>query len=129
MKNIFFLSALILMVITSCDYPNFVHYTISNMTNDVLTCKYTYKDVPWGRKEKDTAIVLYANQVDTLFTYRLTSSSVYNPELTDTMKLISNIEMNRVADNAKNSKDIVLTKNWKFIKTGRNIARLEFTIN
>lgn len=106
-----------------------VRCNCTNEKNDVVTIKYTYKDGNWGRKGKDTAIVLYTNQVDTLFTYRLTSSTVYNPELTDTMKFISNIELIRVPDNAKINNDIMLTKNWKFIKTERNVARLEFTIN
>lgn len=29
----------------------------------------------------------------------------------------------------KINKNIILTKNWKFIKKERNVARLEFTIN
>ena len=69
MKKIFVLIALILMVITSCDYPNFVHYSISNKTNDIYTLKYSYKNAFFGRRGKDTTVVLYANKVDTLFTY------------------------------------------------------------
>lgn len=59
----------------------------------------------------------------------MTSSTVFNPELADTMNHIYGIELVRLSDHVRIKKDIQLRKNWEYIKKGRNIAVLELVIS
>lgn len=129
MKKCYVLNVLMLALLFSCDYPNHIHYVVSNKTNDSLAIKFTYKTIFLSENSKDSALVLFRNQEDTLFTVKMTSSSVYNPELTDTMENISGIDLVRLSDHVRIKKDIQLKKNWEFIRKGRNEAVLELVIN
>jgi hypothetical protein len=129
MKKCYVLNILVLALLFSCDYPNQIHYVVSNKTNDSLAVKFTYKTIFLNENSKDSLIVIFRNREDTLFTVGMTSSSVFNPELTDTMENISGIDLFRLSDHVHIKKDIQLKKNWEFIRKGRNEAVLELVIN
>lgn len=124
MRRLSVCTVLILLIFSACDYPIFVHYTVSNAAEDTLMMKYSYKTSYSIKKGKDTFLVLLPNQSDTLFTYRSISSSVYHPEESDTLKFLYNLEV--TGNLSDYSSDMKLKKNWKFIKTKRNVAHLEF---
>jgi len=129
MKKVCALNFLLLAFLISCDYPNHIHYTVVNKTNDSLSLRYSYRTSFLSDEIKDSAFVILENQEDTLFTLRMTSSTVFNPELADTMNHIYGIELVRLSDHVRIKKDIQLRKNWEYIKKGRNIAVLELVIS
>ncbi len=125
MKRVWIFS-IFLMIIASCDYPIFVHYTVHNNTKDTIAFRYTYQTNEFSRTSNDSVLNILPGSADTLFTFRSISSRVYLPEDSDTLKYLKNVEMN--GSLTELSPKIFITKNWKFIQTKRNVARFEFQI-
>lgn len=115
------------LCLISCDYPIFVHYTVQNASKETVTMRYAYQTGEFDRTLSDTTLSILPGATDTLFTFRSISSSVYLPEQSDTLKYLKKVELDGKLSDLPSG--ILLKKNWKFIKTKRNVARLEFQIN
>jgi hypothetical protein len=116
------------MVIGSCDTYNYIHYTVQNNTRDSLRLKYLFADNYFSTHATDTSIILKGDQKDTIFIYTLISPFVYDPEEGDKMFNITNLDIMRLRDSAKMTKDVTLRKNWIYKETGRNSALMELNI-
>ena len=117
------------MLLVACDYPNKIHYIVENKTNDSIAISYKYKTAYLYDEIKDTLLFMAGNQTDTLFSLHMTSASVFNPELLDTLSHLSVMELVRLNDRAIMKKNIQETKYWSFEKKMRNSANLKLTIN
>jgi hypothetical protein len=115
------------MLLISCDYPIFVHYTVQNNTKDTVVLRGTFLTDEFTKTSHDTTLRLLPGASDTLFTFRSIGPRVYIPENSDTLKYLRNVDVRRSLTEL--SQKIIITKNWKFIITKRNVARLEFQIN
>ena len=115
---------------TSCDYPLFVHYTVTNNSQDSISLNFTCQWNNWrGISEtSDTSILIAPQKTDTIYTYRSIGPSVYNPEFgNDTLKNIFNFKITRNDDTTAVKKDICLLKNWTVKQTKSNILVFNYT--
>ena len=117
---------ILLVLLTSCDYPIFVHYTVHNTTKDTITIRYSYWAEEFAKTGIDTTLNLLPNVSDTLFTFRSVGPRVYLPEDSLTLKYLKNILVTGTAIDLL--PDISITKNWELVPTKRNVARFEFQI-
>ena len=124
-----FAIVILIICLTSCDYPLFVHYTVTNNSHDSIRLNFTYRWKTWqGISTSDTSIVIPTNETDTVFTYRSIGPSVYNPEFgNDTLKNICNFKITRFANTTTIEKDICLLKNWTVKQTKRTILVFNYT--
>ena len=118
----------LLLFCGSCDYPLFVHYTVTNNSTGNIQLNYIYQ---WknGSKtlSKDSSLIIPSNQTDTLYIYKSIGPSVYNPEYgNDTMKNVYNFEIIRLPDGSRVDSEIYLMKNWTIKRTKSNMSTLNF---
>jgi hypothetical protein len=115
--------AFLIIILTSCDFPLFVHYTVTNSSHDSIRLDFTYQWETWrGVSTSDTSIVIPPNKTDTIYTYRSIGPSVYNPEFgNDTLKNIYDFSITRFTDSTAIENDIYLIKNWTVKQTKNNI--------
>lgn len=130
MNGKIFAIAILIICLTSCDYPLFVHYTVTNNSHDSIRMNFTYRRDNWrGISEtSDTSILITPQKTDTIYTYRSIGPSVYNPEFgNDTLKNICNFKITRFANTSTSEKDICLLKNWTVKQTKRTILVFNYT--
>jgi len=115
--------SILTIILTSCDYPLFVHYTVTNSSHDSISLNFTYQWETWrGISTSDTSIVIPPQKTDTIYTYQSIGPSVYNPEFgNDSLKIIYNFKIAGFADTTAVEKNICLLKNWTVKQTKRNI--------
>jgi len=118
--------SILLVILASCDYPIFVHFTVQNTTKDTIIIRYSYRAGEFAKTDIDTTLNLLPNVSDTLFTFRSIGPRVYLPEDSLTLKYLKNIVVTGTAIDL--SPEISITKNWEFVPTKRNVARFEFQI-
>lgn len=131
MKKSTLILALFLIAFVSCDYPLFVHYTVTNNTSNSIQIKYNYTEGSMNfRIISDSTLNIPSKQTDTLFTYHSVGPRVYNPEYSsDSIKNVSKLELIKLPDNTILQTDINRAKNWTIKSSKRNIATLNYTIN
>jgi len=119
----------LIFAFTSCDYPLFVHYTVTNNSHDSIRMNFTYQLETWrGISTSHTSCVIPPQKTDTVFTYRSIGPSVYDPEFgNDTLKNIYNFKITRFANTSTMEKDICLLKNWTVKQTKRTILVFNYT--
>jgi len=116
-------NAILIIILTSCDYPLFMHYTVTNSSLDSIRLDFNYQWETWrGVSTSDTFIVIPPNKTDTIYTYQSIGPSVYNPEYgNDTLKIIYNFKITGFTDTTVVEENICLLKNWTVKQTKRNI--------
>jgi len=129
MNRKIFATAILIIFLTSCDYPLFVHYTVTNSSRDTVRMNFTYQWKTWqGISTSDTSIVVAPQKTDPIYTYRPIGPSVYHPEYgNDTLENIFNFKINNLAETTATEKNIGFLKNWTVKQTKNNILVLNYT--
>lgn len=121
-----------MFVLSSCDKENYVYYIIENQSIDSIRIDYSFFDSFSARifnvEDSSRTRIINSFEEDTLFIFSVESPKVFNNETADTLIYLYNLEVNRIIDSARTTKNVMLNSNWEFDKRGNHFADFKLVI-